>query len=188
MRFTCYCSSSSAVDDRFGAAARGLGTAIGERGHELVYGGTSVGLMHELSEAVRAAGGRVTGVLPELFVERGLQDERADELVVTPGMDGRKQEMIARADVFVALPGGFGTLEELLEVLTLKQLGYHRKPIVLLDVDGFWRGLLDFFQHLYDTRFAAPAYAQLYHVASDVDDLFAHVAAYDPEDLPTKWW
>jgi uncharacterized protein (TIGR00730 family) len=188
VRFTCYCSSSAAVDGSYAEAARALGAAIAGRGDELVYGGTSVGLMAALSAAVRAAGGRVTGVIPELMVERGLADDAVDELVVTAGMDGRKQEMIGRADAFVALPGGFGTLEELLEVLTLKQLGYHRKPIVLLDVDGFWAPLLALFQHLYDARFARPEYAQLYHVAADVDALLHHVDTYDPESLPTKWW
>lgn len=188
MRFTCYCSSSAVVDDTFIAATRSFGDAVGRRGHELVYGGTAVGLMGVLADAVRSAGGRVTGVVPELFLERRLQDERVDELVVTPTMGERKREMIARADAFVALPGGFGTVEELMEVLTLKQLGYHRLPIVMLDVDGFWRGLLDFFEHLYETRFAKPAYAELYHVAADPEDVFAHVDDYDPEDLPTKWW
>lgn len=188
MRFTCYCSSSATVDEHFREAARRLGHAIAARGDELVYGGTAVGLMGVLSEAVRAGGGRVTGVLPELMAARGLADEAADELVVTDGMSGRKQEMIARADAFVALPGGFGTLEELLEVLTLKQLGYHRRPIVLLDVRGFWSPLLDFFDELFATGFARPEYAVLYHVAADPDDLLAYVDAYDPEDLPTKWW
>jgi uncharacterized protein (TIGR00730 family) len=188
VRFTCYCSSSSVVDERYRAAAQRLGAAIAGRGDELVYGGTSVGLMGVLSEAVRAAGGRVTGVLPELMRARGLADEHADEVIVTEGMSGRKQEMISRADAFVALPGGFGTLEELLEVLTLKQLGYHREPIVLLDVDGFWSPLLAFFEELYATGFAKPEYAALYHVAGDVDDLLEHVDTYDPESLPTKWW
>lgn len=192
MRFTVYCSSSSAVDERYVAVARELGEAIGGRGDGLVYGGTAVGLMGTISEAARGAGAHVTGVVPELMVERGLQDDACDELVVTEDMNGRKQVMIGRADAFVALPGGFGTLEELMEVLTLKQLGYHRKPIVLLDValddGGFWDGLLAFFQHLFDTRFAKPEYATLYHVAADVDDLLAHVDTYDPESLPTKWW
>lgn len=188
MRFTCYCSSSTTVDEHHREAARRLGRAIAARGDELVYGGTSVGLMGVLSEAVRAGGGRVTGVLPELMAARGLADDAADELIVTDGMAGRKQEMITRADAFVALPGGFGTLEELLEVLTLKQLGYHRRPIVLLDVRGFWSPLLDFFDELYATGFARPEYAVLYHVAADTEDLLAYVDAYDPEDLPTKWW
>jgi cytokinin riboside 5'-monophosphate phosphoribohydrolase len=188
VRITTYCSSSEAIDDRFAALAHAYGTTIGEAGHELIYGGTSVGLMGVVARAVRAAGGRVTGVLPELMIERGIEDPDCDELVVTEGMGGRKQEMIARADAFVALPGGFGTLEELLEVLTLKQLGYHRRNIVLLDIDGFWDGLLAFFEQLYDAGFARPEYRRLHAVAGDVDELLDLVALPPESDLPTKWY
>jgi cytokinin riboside 5'-monophosphate phosphoribohydrolase len=188
VRVTTYCSSSEALDDRYGEVAHRYGTALGEGGHELVYGGTSTGSMGVVARAVREAGGRVTGVIPELMVERGIADPACDELVVTPTMSGRKHEMIARADAFVALPGGFGTLEELLEVLTLKQLGYHRRPIVLLQVDGFWDGLLAFFEELFAGRFAKPDYRRLYAVTDDVDELLV-LAALPPEsDLPTKWY
>jgi cytokinin riboside 5'-monophosphate phosphoribohydrolase len=188
VRFTVYTSSSDAVDGHYAQAAREVGGRIAERGDELVYGGTAIGMMRELSDAVRGAGGTVTGVLPRLMEERGLADQACDDLVVTDGMAGRKQVMIERADAFVALPGGFGTLEELFEVLTLKQLGYHDKPIVLLNVEGFYDPLLELFDHLYQLRFAKPEYAQLYHFAPDVDDLFAHVDRYEPADLPVKWF
>jgi cytokinin riboside 5'-monophosphate phosphoribohydrolase len=188
VRLTTYCSSSEAIDVRFDAAAHRYGTALGTGGHELVYGGTSTGSMGTVAAAVRSAGGRVTGVIPRLMIDRGIADERCDELVVTETMSDRKHEMIARAEAFVALPGGFGTLEELLEVLTLKQLGYHRKPIVLLQVDGFWDGLLGFFEELYAGDFAKADYRRLYAVTDDVDDLLA-LAARPPEgDLPTKWY
>ena len=188
MRFTVYTSSSDRVGQRYRDVARRFGRAVAERGDELVYGGTAVGVMGVLSETVREAGGRVTGVIPQRMADRGIGDDACDELVVTADMSGRKQQMIERADAFVALPGGFGTLEELFEVLTLKQLGYHAKPIVLLDVDGFWRPLLELFEHLYTGGFAARDYARLYHVASDVDDLLAYVDSYDPGDLPVKWY
>lgn len=185
--FTVYTSSSDAIDPRYPKAAAEFGRRIGERGDALVYGGTNVGVMGVLAEAVRAAGGHVAGVIPKLMFDRGIADEACDDLVVTNGMSDRKQQMIGRADAFVALPGGFGTLEELLEVLTLKQLGYHRKPIVLFNLDGFYDPLLAFFGELYDTRFAAPIYGELYHVAADLDDLFDHVDTYVPPDLPAKW-
>lgn len=188
MRLTTYCSSSEAVDDRYTDAARRYGDAIGSAGHELVYGGTSVGLMGSVAAATRAAGGRVTGVLPQLMADRGIGDPDSDELVITESMSDRKREMITRADAFVALPGGFGTLEELLEVLTLKQLGYHRKPIVLHQVDGFWDGLLAFFEELYAGAFAKPDYRRLYHVTDDVDELLELVARPPEGDLPTKWY
>lgn len=188
MRLTTYTSSSDAIDDRYTVAARRYGQALGAAGHELVYGGTSVGLMATIAAATRSAGGRVTGVVPQLMVDRGLADEACDELVVTETMSDRKYEMIARADAFVALPGGFGTLEELLEVLTLKQLGYHRDPIVLLQVDGFWDGLLAFFEELYTGAFAKPDYRRLYHVTADVEELLEVAARPPEEDLPTKWY
>jgi uncharacterized protein (TIGR00730 family) len=126
--------------------------------------------------------------VPQLMVDRGVSDPDCDELVITESMSDRKREMIARADAFVALPGGFGTLEELLEVLTLKQLGYHRKPIVLHQVDGFWDGLLAFFDELYAGAFARPDYRRLYHVTADVDELLELVVRPPESDLPTKWY
>lgn len=188
MRFTVYTSSSDAVDERYRAVARAFGYRIGERGDALVYGGTEVGLMGILAAATREAGGHVTGVLPQLMADRGLADNACDELIVTDGMSDRKRALFERADAFVALPGGFGTLEELLEVLTLKQLGYHRKPIVLVDVDGFWQPLLATFEHLFEQRFANRDYERLWFVAADLDALFDHVDTYDPGELPTKWY
>lgn len=188
MRIATYTSSSDAVGDPYRVAARAYGTALGERGYGLVYGGTALGLMGEVADAVRAAGGEVTGVLPQLMADRGLADEACDELVVTATMADRKREMITRADAFVALPGGFGTLEELLEVLTLKQLGYHRDPVVLFDVDGFWGGLLAFFEQLYAQSLAREAYRRLYHVTDDLEELLEVVARPPDEELPTKWF
>ncbi|MBS3941288.1 MAG: TIGR00730 family Rossman fold protein [Actinobacteria bacterium] len=185
--FTVYTSSSDAIDPRYAEVAAEFGRRIGERGDALVYGGTNVGVMGVLAQAVRDAGGHVSGVLPKLMYDRGIADEACDDLVVTNGMNDRKQQMIARGDAFVALPGGFGTLEELLEVLTLKQLGYHRKPIVLVNLDGFYDALLVFFDQLYATSFAAPIYRELCHVAPDIDALFDHVDDYTPPDLPAKW-
>jgi cytokinin riboside 5'-monophosphate phosphoribohydrolase len=188
MRITVYTSSSDAVDQRYREGARAFGEALADRGDELVYGGTAIGVMGVLAEAVRGAGGKVTGVLPELMAARGLADDACDELIVTADMAGRKQEMISRADAFVALPGGFGTLEELFEVLTLKQLGYHSKPIVLFDLDGFYQPLLAVFEELFRTSFAKRDYERLYRVAADVDGLLELVDQPEDDDLPTKWF
>jgi cytokinin riboside 5'-monophosphate phosphoribohydrolase len=188
MRITVYTSSSDAVDERYRDGAREFGAALAGRGDELVYGGTAIGVMGVLAEAVRDAGGKVTGVLPELMADRGLADHACDELIVTADMAGRKQEMISRADAFVALPGGFGTLEELFEVLTLKQLGYHSKPIVLFDLDGFYQPLLRVFEELFRTNFAKRDYERLYRVAPDVPALLEAVDQPEDEDLPTKWF
>lgn len=188
MRVTVYTSSSDAVEERYRRAARELGSGLAGRGDELIYGGTAIGVMGVLAEAMRSAGGHVTGVLPKLMADRGLADEACDELIVTADMAGRKQEMISRADAFVALPGGFGTLEELFEVLTLKQLGYHSNPIVLLDLGGFYQPLLGMFEELFEHGFAKRDYERLYRIAADVDELLDLIDLPEDEHLPTKWF
>jgi len=170
-----YAGSSVDVDQRYHRAARALGARLAVRGDALVYGGTSLGLMGELASAVRAGGGHVTGVIPALLADRGLADPDCDELVVTADLGERKRAMVERAEAFVALPGGFGTLEELLEVLTLKQLGVHDRPVVLLDVDGFYGPLLATFEHLVERGFADRSAARRWAVARDVDEVFGHL-------------
>ena len=187
-RHVCvYCSSSAAVDPSYVAVARGLGTALGERGEVLVWGGATVGLMGEVARAARAAGGRTVGVIPEALRAVEIADHAADELVVTPDMLSRKGELARRADAFVALPGGFGTLEELLEQLTGRLLGFHDKPIVLVDVGGFWQPLLELFEHLYRERFARPESRRAYTVVNDVESVFAALDAPVADPLPSKW-
>ena len=183
-----FCSSSNAVGAVHAEVARKLGTAIAERGLTLLYGGTNVGLMAKLSSSARQAGGRVIGVIPQPFIDRGIADTECDELVATPDLRGRKAVMERRSDAFIALPGGFGTLEELLEMLTLKQLGYHNKPIVLLDVGDFWAAQLEFFEQLYRERFAKPEYRDLYHVAVNVAGAMDYLEHYRPTPRPAKWF
>lgn len=181
-----YCSSSSAVDPGHVALARDLGAALGARGDVLVWGGASVGLMGEVARATRAAGGRTVGVIPESLRAVEIADLAADELVVTADMLSRKAEMASRADAFVALPGGFGTLEELMEQLTARLLGFHHKPIVLADADGFWQPLLALFEHLYEQRFARPESRSAYSVVSDVAGILTALDG-PTASLPGKW-
>ena len=133
-----FCSSAGGLPEQYRSAARDLGRELAERGHRLVYGGGNIGLMGELARSVHEHGGTVVGVIPQGLVDRELAYDAADELLVTETLRERKAEMDARADAFVALPGGFGTLEELLEVLTLRQLRLHDRPIVLVNVAGYW--------------------------------------------------
>ncbi|HUJ06944.1 MAG TPA: TIGR00730 family Rossman fold protein [Streptosporangiaceae bacterium] len=133
-----FCGSSTPPDPRYGAAARALGTFIAERGIELVYGGGRVGLMGEVAGAALAAGGRVTGVIPVGLFSREIGHTGLTKLHEVGSMHERKQLMYDLSDGFIALPGGLGTLDELAEVTTWAQLGLHAKPVVLLDVDGFW--------------------------------------------------
>jgi cytokinin riboside 5'-monophosphate phosphoribohydrolase len=168
-------------------AARALGTALAERGDVLVWGGAGVGLMGELARAARAAGGRTVGVIPEALLAVEIADHEADELLITPDMGARKAAMAGRADAFVALPGGFGTLEELLEQLTLRLLRQHDKPIALVDVDGYWAPLLALFEHLYERRMARPESRSAYAVVPTVADALAVLDAVPGGPLPSKW-
>jgi uncharacterized protein (TIGR00730 family) len=166
-----YCGSRHGKRPAYTAAARALGTAIGSRGWQLVYGGGKVGLMGEVADATMAAGGRVVGVIPESLKQREVEHRGLDELHVVPTMHLRKQMMAERADAFIALPGGIGTLEELYEVWTWRQLGYHRNPIGLLNTEGYYDDLLRFMRHSVDEGFLS------------VDQLAAVQVGTDPEAL-----
>ncbi|MFP4229350.1 MAG: TIGR00730 family Rossman fold protein [Salinivenus sp.] len=159
-----YCSSSDDIDAAYPPVAEALGRQLAARGHALVYGGGAVGLMGVLARAAHDAGGHVTGVIPSKLQDREGIAYDADELVVTETMRERKRIMFSKADAFIVLPGGFGTLEEFMEVLTLKQLGYHDRPIALLNVDGFFDTLLSFFQELREGRFTREMLSDLVHV------------------------
>jgi uncharacterized protein (TIGR00730 family) len=172
-----FCGSRHGARPEYADAARMLGRAIGERGWQLVYGGGAVGLMGELADAVLAAGGRVVGVIPDTLMKREVGHRGLHELHVVPTMHLRKQMMAERANVFVALPGGIGTLEELYEVWTWRQLGYHDQPIGLLNVAGYFDGLLAFMQTSVDEGFLAPAQQQVLQVGGDAVELLQRLAA-----------
>ncbi|WP_263788282.1 TIGR00730 family Rossman fold protein [Salinibacter grassmerensis] len=177
-----YCSSSNAIADAYPPVAEALGQEMGRRGHELVYGGGAVGLMGVLAEAAHEAGGTVTGVIPSKLQSREGIAYDADELIVTDTMRERKRIMYQNADAFAVLPGGYGTLEEFMEVLTLKQLGYHDRPIAILNADGFYDTLFSFFEELRDGRFARAAATDLVEVVSSAEaalDRIERVAASD---------
>jgi uncharacterized protein (TIGR00730 family) len=183
-----YCSSSDAVDPTFFDSAAQLGALIARRGWTLIYGGGRIGLMGALARAVHQNGGQVIGVIPEALRAKGLAYPAADELVVTRDLRERKAVMESRADAFVGLPGGFGTLEELLEIVTLKQLKFHTKPIILVNTRGFYDPLRHMFERIYQERFAKPDYRQLYHITSDTKDIFSYLEAYQPAQVEDKWF
>jgi uncharacterized protein (TIGR00730 family) len=182
-----YCSSSRAVDAGYVELARALGSALAKRGDTLVFGGTDIGLMGALAHAARAGGGRVIGVVPELI--RGSKYVfPADEIIYTPDLRTRKAAMEQRADAFVAMPGGFGTLDEVIEAITHKQMAFHRKPIVLLDHGGFYKPLEALFEHLYREGFAnATHHRAMYRLAPSLDDVFGYLADYRPVEIPLAW-
>lgn len=172
-----YCGSRHGERASYTLAARALGQAIGSRGWQLVYGGGKVGLMGELADATLAAGGRVVGVIPETLKQREVGHSGLHELHVVPTMHVRKQMMAERADAFIALPGGIGTLEELYEVWTWRQLGYHDQPIGLLNIDGYYDDLLRFMRHSVAQGFLAPAQLDTLQVADDAQQLLLELAA-----------
>ena len=184
---TVFCGSSDAVDQKYFAAARELGEKLARRRWRLVYGGGRVGLMGVLSRAVLAEGGHVTGVIPKALLDLGVGEKNVSELVVTDGLRDRKAIMDERGDAFVALPGGLGTLEEILEVMTLKQLGYHTKPIAVLDLDGYFDPLWTQIQRGIDERFIKAEYLDLWYPAPDVDALLRYLEAYEPHRYGPKW-
>lgn len=143
-----YCGSGAGVNPSYAQAARVLGQSLAERGIGLVYGGGGLGLMGEVARATIAAGGHVTGIIPEFLLQKEHALAAADELIVTGDMHERKRLMFERSDAFIALPGGIGTLEELVEQLTWAQLGRHTKPIVLANIDGFWTPFLELLRHM----------------------------------------
>ena len=163
---TIYCSSSDAVADIYKTAAHELGTLIAQRGYNLIYGGSREGLMGVVSEAAFEAGGAVLAIMPSLFQAAKLTHNDQIELLITDGMRARKTLMEERADAFVALPGGYGTLEEVLEVITNKQLGLHEKPIVLLNTNNYYAPLLAQFEAGIDQHFIRPQFRDLAHVAA----------------------
>lgn len=167
---TVYCSSSTHVPEAYFLAAAELGRAIAELGWELVYGGNAVGCMGALANAVRKGGGRVVGITPQILVDRGIADHRSDELIVTLGMRERKALMEERGDAFIALPGGLGTFEEIFEIIVGRLLGVHIKPVVLLNIAGYYDPLLAMIQHGIEQRF----------IKSNVRDLYAVFASVDP--------
>jgi uncharacterized protein (TIGR00730 family) len=166
-----YCGSSPGTDPAFVKAARAFGQILAENDVRLIYGGGSVGLMGEIAHAVLDHGGEVTGVIPEFLTKRERPRRLPQELIVTPDMHERKRTMFERADGFVALPGGIGTLEEVVEQLTWAQLGQHKKPILIANINGYWDPLLTLIDHMRAVKFIPAAFKVDFLVAEQVDDI-----------------
>jgi hypothetical protein len=166
-----YCGSSPGTDPALVEAARSFGKILAENEIRLVYGGGSTGLMGALAHAVLDHGGEVTGIIPEFLTRRERPRRLPQELIVTTDMHDRKWRMFERADGFVALPGGIGTLEEVVEQLTWAQLGRHKKPILIANINGYWDPLLELFAHMQAQDFIPPALRVDYLVADKVEDI-----------------
>jgi uncharacterized protein (TIGR00730 family) len=166
-----YCGSSPGTEPAFVEAAEKLGRILAENSVRLIYGGGSVGLMGAVAEAVIEHGGEATGIIPEFLTKRERPRRLAQELIVTRDMHERKRTMFERADAFVALPGGLGTLEELVEQLTWVQLGRHKKPILLANINGYWDPLLVLIDHMRAVKFIPSALSVDFLVAEQAEDI-----------------
>lgn len=186
MKIAVFCASAD-VAPVYVEATRQLGEQIGDAGDELVYGGTNTGLMAVVADATMSRGGRVTGIIPECIARRGVTAQGLDCLIEAADMKERKALLREHSDAFVVLPGGWGTLEEITEVITLKQLGEHGKPIVFLNIAGFYDGLFDFIGHIKAQGFVSSAYDNLYEVFSRVDNVIPYLRQYKPPFVVHKY-
>ena len=184
-----YCGSSSRVDDAYKNAATELGGLIAKEGWGVVYGGGRVGLMGLVADSTLKAGGDVVGIIPSHIKEREVQHEELTELVVVDTMHVRKQMMVDRSQAFVILPGGLGTLDELFELLTWKQLGLHDKPIVIVNMNGYWQGMLDSLKHVAGEGFMRVEDMGMFITVESVADVPAALKRAPSEKFdPTTEW
>ncbi len=182
-----FCSSSDMIEDIYKETARKTGSLLADKSMTLVYGAGNIGMMGIMSREMLRKNAKVIGVIPELLHSFNLAQESISELIVTKDMKLRKAKMHELSDAFIALPGGFGTLEELLEIITLKQLEYHNKAIVIVNVNGFYDKLQELFEQLFESQFAHNRYRSLYFFADSVEEAFDYIENYKGERLDNKW-
>jgi uncharacterized protein (TIGR00730 family) len=188
MNICVFSSSSNALSNSYFEEARKLGILIGQQGHTLVNGGANVGLMEAVTVAASEAGAKTIGIIPERFVQRSLASVNSHEVISTKDMQERKAKMREISDAFIALPGGFGTLEEILEVLTLRQLSYHHKPVIFINTNQFFRHLFNQFELSFTEKFVKEIYRELYFSAENAEVAMKYIADYKPIELDSKWF
>jgi hypothetical protein len=180
-RVCVYSSSCSSLDDFYYEEARQLGILMGQNGYDLVYGGGKLGLMYANASAVKEYGGKIIGVMPEKLYSLGLSNPDCDERYITKCMRTRKEKMDELSDAVVALAGGFGTLEELSEMIVQKQLGYNTKPIIILNTNGYYNALIKFFNNVIDNKFAPKNTNEIYYIAKTPQDVISYLKGYKPQ-------
>lgn len=185
-RICVYCGSSAGVREQYGDAARELGELLVSANIDLIYGGATKGLMGVIADTVLQSGGRVSGVIPKALQEKEIAHEQLSELHVVDSMHDRKSLMAILSDGFIAMPGGFGTLEEIIEVLTWGQLQFHEKPCGLLNIDGYFDHLLAFFDHATKSGFLQRQHREMLLVADTPAELLKLFEHYEPPDIH-KW-
>ncbi len=188
MNICVFCSSSNAINEKYFEAAQNLGEIIGKGGHSLINGGANVGLMETATIAASKAGAKTVGIIPKKMIGRSLASNNSHEVIITTDMMERKAKMRDMSDAFIALPGGFGTLEEILEVITLRQLSYHHKPIVFVNTNNFFDHLFKQFELSYVELFAKDVYRKLYFVAETPEEAMKYIENYEEVELDSKWF
>jgi uncharacterized protein (TIGR00730 family) len=171
MTICVFASSSSRIDGEYATAASDLGRLLAESKMDVVYGGGGIGLMGKLADAVLENGGKVTGVIPSFMIDEGWNHQRVEDMIITTDMGERKKKMFSLADAVVALPGGVGTLEELTEAMTLKQLGLYKGPIIILNTLNFYNSFIDFMEHMISGNFLRYEHKGMWEVADSVEDV-----------------
>lgn len=183
-----YASSSNYLDKIFYNEAEELGTLIGQNCYNIVYGGSRLGLMYACAKSVKNAGGKIIGIMPERLANFGCANPQdCDEFILTKGMRERKAKLDELSQAVIAIAGGYGTLEELSELIVQKQLGYSNKPIVILNTDGFYNHLLEFFEVMISRNFANENSKKLYYVAKTPSDAINYINNYSPQEIDSKF-
>lgn len=183
-----FASSSNHLEEIYYQHARELGLLIGQNKFNIVYGGSKLGMMYACAGAVKEAGGKIIGIMPERLANMGCANpDDCDEFILTLGMRERKAKLDEMSDAVVAIAGGFGTLEELAELIVQKQLGYNNKPIVILNTAGFYNKLIEFFETIIERNFANEESRKLYYIAKTPQEVINYLMTYIPEDIGTKF-
>lgn len=183
-----FASSSNHLEEKFYQDARELGLLIGQNNYNIVYGGSKLGLMYACAGAVKETGGKIIGIMPEKIANFGCANpEDCDEFILTAGMRERKAKLDEVSDAVIALAGGYGTLEELAEIIVQKQLAYNNKPIVILNTDGFYDKLVEFFDVIIKRNFANPASINLFYIAKTPQEAIDYIRNYQPIEYDVKY-
>jgi len=179
MTICVFASSSSRIDNEYAVVASSLGTLLAKAGIDVVYGGGGIGLMGKLADAVLEHGGKITGVIPEFMKEEGWDHQKISDMIITSDMGERKKQMFALADAVVALPGGVGTLEELTEAMTLKQLGLYRGPIIILNTMNFYKSFIVFLEHMVSGNFLRYEHKGMWEIADTAEEVLVLLGKKD---------
>lgn len=182
-----FCSSSDDINPDFFKTAYTLGKLTGKNNINLIHGAGKIGLMGELEKGARNFDTKVIGIIPEKLYKRGIYSETLDEIIITKDMKERKEIMRNKSDAFIILPGGFGTLEEAIETITLKQLKYHTKPVVFLNTNNFYDNLFKQFDNFYNNKFTNPKFKNLYFIAENPEQALEYILNYKYIEVVDKW-